>query len=213
MIGTELYLAALVLAVAALLYLAYRYLSLRVRVEARAREHYERWKEAELSALSGHYEEVARREAEVHLARWKREYEDFLRKDAVEKSRAVTVGKVTEHFLPYLPAFRYNPKDARFIGTPVDFIVFDGLNDGEVRKIAFLEVKTGTSSLSPRERKVRDAVQRGAVEWEEVRAASNPTAHLADGGSDSLSPAAGRQCSDCGRFGGGRFCAYCGAVL
>jgi predicted Holliday junction resolvase-like endonuclease len=38
----------------------------------------------------------------------------------------VTFGKVTEHFIPDLPDFAYNPKDARFLGSPVDFIVFDG---------------------------------------------------------------------------------------
>jgi len=34
-----------------------------------------------------------------------------------------------------------NPKDARFLGTPLDFIVFDGLDEGEVRRIVFVEVR------------------------------------------------------------------------
>jgi len=56
------------------------------------------------------------------------------------------LGKITEHFIPYLPMFKYNPKDARFIGSPIDFIVFDGLSEGEIRKIVLVEVKAGKSA-------------------------------------------------------------------
>ena len=78
-------------------------------------------------------------------------------------------GKVTEHLIPYLPEFRYNPKDARFIGSPVDLIVFDGLDEGDLRKIVFVEVKSGKSTLSKRERLIRDAVEQRRVEWEILR--------------------------------------------
>src|ERR1044071_3464642 len=89
---------------------------------------------------------------------WKAEYTTALRRDAVQRSQSVTLGKVAEHLVPYLPDFRWNPKDARFIGSPVDFMVFDGLSEGALRRIVFVEVKTGTSTMSSRERQVRDAV-------------------------------------------------------
>jgi predicted Holliday junction resolvase-like endonuclease len=76
---------------------------------------------------------------------------------------------VYEQLLPYLPDFPYNPKDVRFLGSPTDLVVFDGLTDGQVKRIVFLEVKTGGSSLTARERSVRDAVQAREVEWLEVR--------------------------------------------
>ena len=78
-------------------------------------------------------------------------------------------GKVTEHLIPYLPEFRYNSKDARFIGSPIDLIVFDGLDEGDLRKIVFVEVKSGKSTLSKRERLIRDAIERKKVEWEILR--------------------------------------------
>jgi hypothetical protein len=37
-----------------------------------------------------------------------------------ERSMAVTRGKVTEHIVPYLPGFDLDPKDIRFLGTPID---------------------------------------------------------------------------------------------
>jgi len=58
-----------------------------------------------------------------------------------------------------------------FLGTPIDLIVFDGLCDGRVNKIVFVEVKTGSSSLSGRERLVREAVSARKVEWLEFRPA------------------------------------------
>lgn len=102
-------------------------------------------------------------------------YTRRIRESAIQQSRAVTRGQVYEQLVPYLPAFRFNPKDAQFLGRPVDFVVFDGLDEGDVRRIVFVEVKTGTSTLSTRERRVRDAIQRGQVEWREIRVAGSPS--------------------------------------
>ncbi len=106
---------------------------------------------------------------------WKARYTRAVRLDAVLRSQAVTAGKVYEQLVPFLPGFGFNPKDARFLGSPVDFVVFDGLNDGDVRRVVFVEVKTGTSDLSLRERRVRDAVRNAQVEWLELRLPPPPS--------------------------------------
>lgn len=100
--------------------------------------------------------------------RWKARYTKQIRKDAVQRSQSVTVGKVYEQLVPYLPDFRWNPKDVRFLGSPVDFVVFDGLSDNDLRAVVFVEVKTGQSTLAPRERLVRDAIVHRRIEWREV---------------------------------------------
>jgi predicted Holliday junction resolvase-like endonuclease len=100
---------------------------------------------------------------------WKAQYTATIRQDAVLRSEAVTAGKVYEQLLPYFPDFPYNPKDVRFLGSPVDLVVFDGLADGCVRRVVFLEVKTGRSGLTGRERSVREAIDAGEVEWAELR--------------------------------------------
>lgn len=92
-----------------------------------------------------------------------------IRRDAVSQSRAITRGQVFEQFAAYFPNFEFNPKDAQFLGKPVDFVVFDGLDDGEVERIVFVEIKTGGAALSTRERRIRDAIQDGRVEWRELR--------------------------------------------
>ena len=100
---------------------------------------------------------------------WKARHTSAIRLDAVQRSQAVTVGKVSEQLVPLLPGFAFNPKDARFLGSPVDLVVFDGLNDGTVRQVVFIEVKTGAAGLSPRERQVRDAILEKRVGWDELR--------------------------------------------
>lgn len=108
--------------------------------------------------------------AQVKFEEWKSKEEKTIRKDAIKRSENVTKGKVTEHIVPFMPDFDYNPKDCRFLGSPIDIIVFDGLTEGEVKQLVFIEVKTGKSaSLSTRERKVRDAIVGKKVEWRQLK--------------------------------------------
>jgi predicted Holliday junction resolvase-like endonuclease len=111
----------------------------------------------------------------VYLLFWKARYTSIIRADAVQRSQAVTAGKVHEQLIPYLPAFPYNPKDVRFLGSPIDLVVFDGLAEGQVRRVVFVEVKTGDAGLTGRERRVRDVIEARRVEWAELRVARRPS--------------------------------------
>jgi predicted Holliday junction resolvase-like endonuclease len=104
----------------------------------------------------------------LYFLLWKARYSAIIRGDAVQRSLAVTAGKVHEQLIPYFPGFAFNPKDARFLGSPVDFVVFDGLADGNLRRVVFLEVKTGSAALSQRERQVRNVIDARAVAWESL---------------------------------------------
>ena len=109
--------------------------------------------------------------AEASFERWKIEYETVIRQDAIKKSQAVTIGKVTEHIIPYFSGiFPYNPKEARFIGSPIDLIVFDGMEtDLDNISVHFIEVKTNTSALTPKQRAIKYAILNKRVEWKELR--------------------------------------------
>src|SRR2546430_16522910 len=108
----------------------------------------------------------------VFFQGWRARYTAAIGRDAIQRSHAVTVGKVHEQLIPYLPEFQFNPKDARFLGTPVDLVVFDGLDEGQLRRVVFIEVKTGGATLNVRERQVRDAVQARQGDWVGRRGAS-----------------------------------------
>ena len=141
------------------------YQDLRVDINERVQEQFALWRDREIESERGKLSQAADAQAKVNLEAWKIETEEKIRKDAVRRASSVLSGKVTEHLAPYLPHFPYDPRDARFLGTPVDLIVFDGMSDNDVREIVFVEVKTGSSSLTTRERRVRDAVQEKRVSW------------------------------------------------
>ncbi len=112
------------------------------------------------------YEHKFKQWQEELWLRWEEEREKAVR-DAVTQSRAVLGGKFTEQMAPYLPEFKYDPTEARFIGSPIDLIVFPGLAHGEPEEIVIMEIKAGrTAQLTPQERKIRQLIEEGMVRWE-----------------------------------------------
>lgn len=87
----------------------------------------------------------------------------YIRILSQKKSSEVRIGQIAEHFTPFLSEFNHDPKQARFIGMPVDFIVFE--DDG----IYIVEVKTGNARLSTSQNKYKKLVEEGKVFWEEVK--------------------------------------------
>jgi predicted Holliday junction resolvase-like endonuclease len=60
-------------------------------------------------------------------------------------------------------------KELKFLGNPIDFVGFKGLDgDGEI-EIKFIEIKSGRSKLNKNQRRIRDAVAAKRIEWVEVR--------------------------------------------
>ena len=83
-----------------------------------------------------------------------------------KKSAETRFGQAAEHFVPFLEDFKHHPSQAKFLGQPVDFVIFTP------EKLVFLEVKSGQSQLSTKQRKIRDLIKDGKVEWEEIRVKS-----------------------------------------
>jgi len=138
----------------ALVCLLCKYIRLRMQMERRAWEVFEEWRESEIES------EV---ESRLH------ESERGIREDAIKKSEAVIRGRVTETLIPFFPDFKYNSKDARFLGTPVDLVVFDGLSEGRMKRVVFIEIKSGKNAgLSTRERMVRDCIRSRRVGYEVI---------------------------------------------
>lgn len=103
------------------------------------------------------------------------EQEGALRKDAADRSRYVLKGKIAEHMVPLLSdVFKYDPSDARFIGAPIDYLIFDGYtavkdnNSDEPITVVLADIKTGNAQLNRTERKIKEAVEAGRVRWETI---------------------------------------------
>ena len=114
------------------------------------------------------YEKRFRAWQEAEILKWQGEMEGA-RKAAISQSRAVLGGKFTEQLVPYFPDFKYDPTEVRFIGTPIDMVVFPGLAKGDPEEIVILEIKTGKSAgLTPAQKKIRQLIEDGMVRWDEV---------------------------------------------
>ncbi|AFY68581.1 Holliday junction resolvase-like protein [Thalassoporum mexicanum PCC 7367] len=135
----------------------------------RARSLYQEWRANDYENLLQEQKAIALREAEVSLQEWKSKKEKTIRNDAISRSKSAIAARVREQFSPYFPNMSFNPKDARFIGSPIDLVIFDGLDNGKVENIIFVEVKTGSSSLSERQKLIREAIQLKKVIWSELR--------------------------------------------
>jgi predicted Holliday junction resolvase-like endonuclease len=76
-----------------------------------------------------------------------------------KKSSEVRTGKITEQIAPFLADYPRDPRTARFLGDPIDFVHFDE------DKVTFVEVKSGKSQLSKKQRGIRDMIKDGKVEF------------------------------------------------
>ncbi len=102
------------------------------------------------------------------------------RRDSLQRSRSSLKGQIAEQMAPLLPGFRYLPADARFIGDPIDYLVFNGYTglrdagaDAAQLEIVFLEVKQGGSMLSPFQKSIARSVEEGRVRFELLRIAED----------------------------------------
>ena len=95
----------------------------------------------------------------------KKQLEDINKIISQKKSSEVRLGQVSEHFAPLLKDFPYDTKNIRFLGSPIDLILFDIDNN----RIIFIEVKTGKSSQTKKQRQIRDIIKAGNVEYQVVR--------------------------------------------
>lgn len=101
-------------------------------------------------------------------AEWKVHKLEDIVKARLKQSRAVLGGLVSEQMAPLLPGFPFDPGDCRFVGKPIDFIVFKGMNEKDISEVIFLEVKSGAArQLNDQEKRLRDAIQAGRVRWVE----------------------------------------------
>ena len=115
------------------------------------------------------YEERARND----LERWKLECTNEIRKDSVNRSRSTLKGRISEQMAPLLPEFPFSPADARFIGSPIDFVVFDGYTKvkdekGDAISVVLVEVKKGKGKLTRVESLIKKAVEEGRVSWRTI---------------------------------------------
>ena len=93
----------------------------------------------------------------------------YLRLRRLRRGDAVRRGFTTEQWLPLTESYPWDPRNFRFLGAPIDGVQF------EDDRVVLVEFKSGRSRLSDKQRRIRELVQNGRVEFREVRVDSgNP---------------------------------------
>lgn len=82
-----------------------------------------------------------------------------------KKSSETRLGQISEHLVPFLSECKHDPKTMHFLGNPIDYVVFD-FDQGS---ITFLEVKSGNSKPSKRQKTVKNIVKSGRIYYDEIR--------------------------------------------
>lgn len=95
------------------------------------------------------------------------------RADSIKRQRSILKGQATEQLAPYINS-NYNPKDYKFMGDPIDYIIFDGMSDvntkeDEIKKIILMDIKTGKSQLNKVQKAVKKCIEAGNVEFQVYR--------------------------------------------
>jgi predicted Holliday junction resolvase-like endonuclease len=120
-----------------------------------------------------------RAEYEKYIAELELEHQQALthaQKRSVNTSRAVLKGKMAEQLAPIMPEFQYLPSDAKFLGDPVDYVVFDGYTDyrdGDGRaediEVVLIDIKSGGARLTKGQQAIAQAIAEGRVSFETIR--------------------------------------------
>jgi len=116
------------------------------------------------------------REMDFRVEKRISETEDRIREETLKRSRATLKGQLAEQVIPFLEKFKYNPSDARFIGSPIDYLIFDGytdLREGVADRpitIILADIKIGSRArLTSIQRYIKEAVEAGRVKWETIQ--------------------------------------------
>lgn len=104
-----------------------------------------------------------KKEVEVALNDVDLEKDNYATLLSQKKASEIRLGQIAEQFVPFIENFPYDPKRARFIGSPIDLMVF---GDDE---IVFLEIKTGKSRLNANQTRIKKQIEEKKVKWDVIR--------------------------------------------
>lgn len=106
---------------------------------------------------------------EQKVKEWKEQEEKRIREDAIVRSARVLSGKTLEKLVPFLEKFPHDPHDVRWLGNPIDLVIFDGCSSQNPNQIVFCELKSGDSKLTKTQKRIKELIEAKKIKWEEFR--------------------------------------------
>lgn len=117
--------------------------------------------EAKLSLLEKREEKFEEKEREI-------------REKAAEKGRQQVLKIIRKSLYSEFAMLPYNPYDIKALLHPIDFVIFDGLNDSEkLKSILFLTRRTQCVELVKIRRSIEHAIDKENYDWKIARIFTN----------------------------------------
>ena len=171
------------------------YLVLHLRMTGQAATQAQRMASQMFEQQKGQLDASIRQVYEARLGEWKAtelmKTVQEERADAVDTSRAVLKGKIAEQLAPLLPGFlaKYNAADARFIGSPIDYLIFRNMSRGKDSddpiEIVLLDVKTGNAGLNGVQKKIEEATVEKRISFDVIRVDERSQSSVESEGTES----------------------------
>jgi len=97
------------------------------------------------------------------------EKEGEIREKAAQRGRAQVPEMIRKSMDTQFAKLRYDPYDIKALLHPVEFVVFDGMNKGELDNITLLSRLSTNSNLQNLQKAVAKAVNEKLYDWKVVR--------------------------------------------
>lgn len=97
------------------------------------------------------------------------EIEEKIRAKSVEQGRKAAEKVFNQAISPAFKALKLSPFDVKPILNPVDFVVFDGMDKGNVKDIVLLSKQSMHKMLNQIREQVRTAILNNKYDWQVAR--------------------------------------------
>jgi predicted Holliday junction resolvase-like endonuclease len=99
--------------------------------------------------------------------------EKEIREKAAERGRAQVPKIVRKSMIKEFAKLKYDPYDIKAILHPIEFIVFDGMNKGEMNNVVLLAKQSSNPHLQAIQRKISSTIDEKKYDWKVLRAGVN----------------------------------------
>lgn len=100
---------------------------------------------------------------------WRLANEFEIRRKAKFHSKEILEEIIAEEFSMITRNLTFNPKDVKFVGRFIDFIIFDGLSDDELSTIYFVEIKNKAHlDIFNYRMRVKDCIEKQNYKFKEI---------------------------------------------
>ena len=96
------------------------------------------------------------------------EMKKHLKEKGREKGRRMA-NRVVKKIDPIFYPRKLNPDDAKVIFHPIDYVVFNGMKNGELKNIVLLDRKKGNSTHKKLQRSIESTINHERYEWLTIR--------------------------------------------